>query len=113
MTKEEIFNVNIVSETALPTPREISAELPLASAVEETVLGHRREIQNILDGTDPRLFLIVGPCSIHDVDAAIDYAKRLRNLAREVEDTFLLVMRVYFSKPRTSVGWKGLKRPEL
>ncbi len=108
MTKEEIFNINIVSETALPTPREISTELPMSPAVEDSVLRHRRDIQNILDRRDPRLFVVIGPCSIHDLDAAMDYAKRLRELALEVEDAFLLVMRVYFTKPRTSVGWKGL-----
>lgn len=108
MTKEELFNINIVSETALPTPREIAAELPMSSEAERTVLNSRREIQEILDGTDPRLFIVIGPCSIHDIDAAMDYATRLRALADEVSDTFHLVMRVYFSKPRTSVGWKGL-----
>lgn len=108
MTKEEIFNVNILAESPLPTPREISAELPMSPAVEDTVIRHRRAIQDILDGRDPRLFLVVGPCSIHDVDAALDYATRLRKLAAEVEDTFLIIMRVYFTKPRTSVGWKGL-----
>ena len=73
-----------------------------------SIAESREVIRNILDGNDPRLFVVVGPCSIHDVDAAIDYAHRLKALAEEVADTLYIVMRVYFEKPRTTVGWKGL-----
>jgi 3-deoxy-7-phosphoheptulonate synthase len=77
------------------------------SAAAESVLAGRRGLERILDGSDPRVFVVVGPCSIHDPVAGIDYARRLKALADEVADTLLLVMRVYFEKPRTSTGWKG------
>jgi 3-deoxy-7-phosphoheptulonate synthase len=80
----------------------------MGGVAEEGVLNSREVVRNIIDGHDPRLFVVVGPCSIHDVAAAADYAERLRALAEEVADTLYLVMRVYFEKPRTTVGWKGL-----
>jgi 3-deoxy-7-phosphoheptulonate synthase len=104
----QLYNVNVVARTILPTPAEIKAELPLEAAVEQHVLRSRRTIQNIIDGRDPRLFVVVGPCSVHDTGAAHEYARRLRGLADAVADTLVLVMRVYFEKPRTTVGWKGL-----
>lgn len=104
----QIYNVNVVDKTILPTPAEVKAELPMTPAVEETVLRSRAVIRDILDGTDRRLFAVVGPCSIHDVDAALEYADRLRKLASDVADTLFVLMRVYFEKPRTTVGWKGL-----
>jgi 3-deoxy-7-phosphoheptulonate synthase len=104
----QIHNVNVVNKTILPTPAEIRAELPISTAAEETVLKSRAAMQDILDGKDGRLFAVVGPCSIHDVDAALEYADRLQKLADEVADTLLILMRVYFEKPRTTVGWKGL-----
>jgi 3-deoxy-7-phosphoheptulonate synthase len=106
--ENQLNNVNVVSKTILPTPASVRAELPLAGAAENAVLNSREVVRNIIDGRDPRLFVVVGPCSIHDIEAAADYAERLRTLADEVSDTLYLVMRVYFEKPRTTVGWKGL-----
>ncbi len=102
-----INNVNVASQDVLLTPEEIKQRLPLSDDAEATVLNGRQTVQRILDRQDPRLFVVVGPCSIHDVAAARDYALRLKTLADEVQDTLLLIMRVYFEKPRTTVGWKG------
>lgn len=107
MGESRLYNINVRAQDLLPTPEEVKARLPLTSAAEETVLLGRRTLQGILDRSDHRLFLVVGPCSIHDAEAALDYAQRLRRLAHEVRDTLMLVMRVYFEKPRTSIGWKG------
>ena len=104
---DRIYNVNIVSERVLPTPQEIKEKLPLTEATEGCVLKVRTTIQDILSGKDPRILMVVGPCSIHDVAAAKEYAKKLRELADRVSDTIVLVMRVYFEKPRSVVGWKG------
>jgi len=105
---DAIYNVNVVSQTELPPPAVIRAELPAGQAAIETVVRSRKALQDIIDRADHRLFVVVGPCSIHDVDAAMEYAARLKALAGEVSDVLLLVMRVYFEKPRTTVGWKGL-----
>jgi len=104
----QIYNVNVVAKTILPTPAEIKKELSMSAAAEGTVLRSREILRNIIDGRDRRLLAVVGPCSIHDVDAALEYAGRLRELAEEVSDSLFLLMRVYFEKPRTTVGWKGL-----
>jgi 3-deoxy-7-phosphoheptulonate synthase len=101
-------NLNIASNEILITPETLKAELPLQGANADAVQRARETIFSILDRKDPRLFVVVGPCSIHDVDAAIDYAQRLKQLADKVADTLYIVMRVYFEKPRTSIGWKGL-----
>ncbi len=101
-------NLNIASNDALITPEQLKAEIPLAGIAQESVQHARDSIFSILDREDPRLFVVVGPCSIHDSEAAIDYAKRLKELADKVSDTLFVVMRVYFEKPRTSIGWKGL-----
>lgn len=103
-----LANVNIGSIIELPTPHEIHRELPVPARVQHHVLRSRETIENILDGRDPRLLMVVGPCSIHDTKAGIEYAQRLAALTRELEDRLFLVMRVYFEKPRTTVGWKGL-----
>lgn len=103
----QLSNVNIASQELLPTPREIKQTLPLNPAREEFVWNSRLALQRILDHQDDRRFAVVGPCSIHDVRATLEYAQRLKDLADEVSSTLLLVMRVYFSKPRTTVGWKG------
>ena len=108
LAHQGITNTHIQNYTVLPTPNEIKELLPLSDRAERTVLGFRSQIENILDGKDQRQFVVVGPCSIHDVDAAMEYAKRLRDLADKVSDKLLLIMRVYFEKPRTTVGWKGL-----
>jgi 3-deoxy-7-phosphoheptulonate synthase len=92
----------------LTTPEALKRELPLTDALREAVTSSRQTVWDILDRRDHRLLVVVGPCSIHDVDAAMDYAHRLRELADEVSDTLFIVMRVYFEKPRTTVGWKGL-----
>jgi len=107
MTKA-VENINILSQDVLITPRDLKKELPISDAARKTITEGRLTIQNILDRKDPRLLVVVGPCSIHDVDAAKDYANRLKKLADEVSETLYVVMRVYFEKPRTTTGWKGL-----
>ena len=101
-------NINIVNQQLLLTPQAIKQHLPLSAAAHDTVLQGRHSLQAILDHHDPRLFIVVGPCSVHDTDAALDYARRLKTLADEIQDSMVLVMRVYFEKPRTTTGWKGL-----
>lgn len=105
---EQVEDINIGAIELLVTPAELKAELPLSAEAKATVLAGRKTIRNILDGSDPRLFVVIGPCSIHDPKAAHEYANRLKVLAEQVKDTLYLVMRVYFEKPRTTVGWKGL-----
>ena len=104
---QQTENLNIESFDAMPTPEEIHARVHMTEAAEKSVVAGRRSIEAILDRRDPRVFVVVGPCSIHDPVAGLDYARRLKALADEVSDTLLLVMRVYFEKPRTSTGWKG------
>ncbi len=101
--------------TSIPTPHELKAEIPLSARAAVRVEGQRQAIRDILRGEDRhRLLVICGPCSIHDANAAYEYAQRLARLAREVEDDMLVVMRTYFEKPRSVVGWKGLfYDPEL
>jgi 3-deoxy-7-phosphoheptulonate synthase len=106
--QDQLQNVNVVSSELLATPEEIKRLLPLTSRSAETVYRSRQILRAILERRDPRRFVVVGPCSIHDVVAAREYAGRLRRLAARVESTLVLVMRVYFEKPRTTVGWKGL-----
>ena len=98
-------DLNILATDPMPSPDEIKRTLPASAQVEQTVLAGRRAVEEILDRRNPRLFMIVGPCSIHDPLAGMDYARRLTALADKVSDTLLLVMRVYFEKPRTSTGW--------
>lgn len=107
MTHQALENLNIDAFDRMPSPGEIHAALPVPDAVAETVATGRRDLQRILAREDSRLMVVVGPCSIHDPVAGIDYAERLKALSDEVSDTLLLVMRVYFEKPRTSTGWKG------
>ena len=107
MTIFNIENVNVTSFETMPTPEELHARLPLSDAAGNVVMQGREALRNILDRKDPRLFVVVGPCSIHDQVAGLDYARRLKALQEEVKDTLLLVMRVYFEKPRTTTGWKG------
>jgi len=102
-----IENLNVLGMEEMPTPGEVKESLPVDERATATVLAGRAALRDILDRRDPRLFVVVGPCSIHDPQAALEYAGRLHALAREVEDTLVLVMRVYFEKPRTSAGWKG------
>lgn len=104
----QIEDVNVRSTEILITPAALKADIPLSDVAAKTVVEGRQTIRNILDGKDHRLFLVVGPCSIHDINAAKEYAQRLKVLSEKVKDTLYLVMRVYFEKPRTTVGWKGL-----
>jgi 3-deoxy-7-phosphoheptulonate synthase len=106
--KERLHNINVLSSDLLPTPEEIKESLPLPPAAEEFVYRSRGAVRRILDRADPRLFVVVGPCSIHDPVAAREYATRLRDLSQRIEPTMLVLMRVYFEKPRTTIGWKGL-----
>jgi len=106
--KTPLVDANIAGHHALPTPHEVRAELPASKACLDAVARGREAIRAILRGKDERLFVVVGPCSIHDPRAALDYARRLKALSDAVAHRFLLVMRVYFEKPRTTVGWKGL-----
>jgi 3-deoxy-7-phosphoheptulonate synthase len=108
MTQTKIDNLNVVAQEILITPDQLKLEVPMSDTANAQLATSRQVIRDILDRKDPRMFLVLGPCSIHDVDAAMDYARRLQALAAEVEDTLYLVMRVYFEKPRTTVGWKGL-----
>ncbi len=100
-------NINIVSEEPIPTPRKVKEQIRITEAAARFVTEARATIRNILDHKDNRMLIVAGPCSIHDVKAALEYALKFRELARKVEDKFMLVMRVYFEKPRTTTGWKG------
>ena len=101
-------DLNIVGHETLATPEKLKAELPLDEHAANQVSAARRVIKNILSGQDKRLLIVVGPCSIHDPDAAIEYGKHLVELADKLSDSLFIVMRSYFEKPRTTVGWKGL-----
>lgn len=108
MPETRLSDINVVSQDILITPEQLKKEIPLTEAARQSVLEGRETIKAILDRKDHRLFVVVGPCSIHDVEAAKDYAQRLKALSEKVSDTLYIVMRVYFEKPRTTVGWKGL-----
>ncbi|ANF57972.1 3-deoxy-7-phosphoheptulonate synthase [Halotalea alkalilenta] len=108
MSEQQVNNLNVLAQDVLITPEALKQSLPLGERAERTVIESRRTIQRILDREDPRLLVVVGPCSIHDVEAAREYAMRLRELSSRVGDDLFLVMRAYFEKPRTTVGWKGL-----
>lgn len=108
MSDMPVHNINVASQEILITPENLKGALPLSDSGRTVVTSSRKAIWNILDGHDQRLFIVVGPCSIHDPVAAMDYAHRLKALAEELADTLYIVMRVYFEKPRTTVGWKGL-----
>ncbi|MEM1027384.1 MAG: 3-deoxy-7-phosphoheptulonate synthase, partial [Planctomycetota bacterium] len=101
-------NLNVASLDPLVAPGKLEQSLPLSDKARQTVLDGRRTIEAILRGDDPRLLVILGPCSIHDPQAAMEYAGRLAELQQQLADRLVLVMRVYFEKPRTTVGWKGL-----
>lgn len=98
----------VTSFTTLPSPAALREELPLSEANEELVNRSRAEVEHILSGEDDRLLVVVGPCSVHDPVAALDYARRLAPIAQELSNDLLVVMRVYFEKPRSNGGWKGL-----
>jgi 3-deoxy-7-phosphoheptulonate synthase len=107
MTQTILENINVSSFDNMPTPEELHTRLPLSDLAGDVVEQSRETLRNILARKDSRIFVVVGPCSIHDPVAGLDYARRLRALQEEVKDVMLLVMRVYFEKPRTTTGWKG------
>jgi len=108
ISAQPVENLNVAAQEVLITPDQLKTALPMSAAARETIANSRQVIRDIIDRKDHRMFVVVGPCSIHDVEAAHDYARRLKKLADEVGDTLFIVMRVYFEKPRTTVGWKGL-----
>ncbi len=101
-------DANVARITRLPAPTEYQTGLPMPESAANTVIKGRKEVSQILSGEDNRLLIIVGPCSLHDPKAGLEYAHRLKDLAGKYGDRLLIVMRVYFEKPRTTVGWKGL-----
>jgi len=105
---EKITDINVESYTPVLSPDALIDELPLSARAMETVSYSRKTIRDILDKKDRRLLIITGPCSIHDRESAMEYAERLKILSKKVESRLYLIMRVYFEKPRTSIGWKGL-----
>lgn len=107
-TIEQTQNLYIRGFEQLISPQGLADEFPLTDTAAETVVRSRQSLVQILDGLDQRVVVVVGPCSIHNVDAALEYAERLQKVAADVQDRMFIVMRVYFEKPRTTVGWKGL-----
>jgi 3-deoxy-7-phosphoheptulonate synthase len=104
----QIHNVNVADQRVLISPEALREAVEIPDSLYQFVSGSRATIEQIIDRQDHRLIVVVGPCSIHDVTAALDYANRLKELAERVAENLYLVMRVYFEKPRTTVGWKGL-----
>ncbi len=108
MYQDSLTNTNLLSERVLISPADLKRHLPVTSEAERTVSAGRKVIRDILGHQDHRFLVVTGPCSIHDVEAAKEYAERLKRLHDEFADTLYIVMRIYFEKPRTTVGWKGL-----
>lgn len=108
MERDQLNNVHIQDEQVLITPDSLKKELPVSEQGLAFISQARQTIADIIHKRDHRLLVVCGPCSIHDLEAAKDYARRLKALSEEVSDQLYLVMRVYFEKPRTTVGWKGL-----
>ncbi|MDR0992974.1 MAG: 3-deoxy-7-phosphoheptulonate synthase [Verrucomicrobiota bacterium] len=108
MNYASLEDSNVDNVSVLSTPQQVKNDLPQSAASMRTVQHAREELERILDGEDRRLFAVVGPCSIHHPDAALEYAEKLKSLATAVSDTLFIVMRVYVEKPRSSTGWKGL-----
>ena len=108
MTDRRIENININAEEAIITPNQLKDLYPLNEKIIKTVEEGQGTIKNILEGIDKRILIVVGPCSIHDIESAKEYAQKLKKLSDEVKDSLYIVMRVYFEKPRTTVGWQGL-----
>jgi 3-deoxy-7-phosphoheptulonate synthase len=105
---ERTNDIRIAAEVPLVSPADLARRIPMTEAANATVVRSRAEIRRVLSGEDRRLIAVVGPCSIHDTDAAVEYARRLAGLNDRVADTLVLVMRVYFEKPRTALGWRGI-----
>ncbi len=108
MPATKLQNANIASTTLLASPRELRQDIPLSHTLISRIQGFRQEVEQILDGEDRRLIAIIGPCSIHNLTAAREYAERLKKLRDEIAESICVIMRVYFEKPRTVLGWKGL-----
>lgn len=108
MNKDSLHNVHIVDEKVLITPQELKQKLPLSTQLRQQIKASRQDIAKIIHKQDNRLLIVVGPCSIHDPQAALEYGNKLAKLAKKLSDKLYIVMRVYFEKPRTTVGWKGL-----
>ncbi|HEX4731332.1 MAG TPA: 3-deoxy-7-phosphoheptulonate synthase, partial [Solirubrobacterales bacterium] len=106
--RDGVREQRIAKVVELTPPGKVLAELPLGEERTKSVIRGRQEVIDVLHGRDQRLMVVVGPCSVHDPKAALDYANRLAAAARELKDDLLVVMRVYFEKPRTTTGWKGL-----
>jgi len=107
MSHASTENLNVAAFDHMPSPAEIKQRVPLTDSAARVVMEGRRTLSRLLDRQDPRFLVIIGPCSIHDPSAGLEYARRLRQLSEELADTLCIVMRVYFEKPRTSTGWKG------
>ena len=101
-------DLRIIETQELSTPEEVRRELPISDTSAEIIMGSRKIIENILEERDDRIFVVIGPCSIHDPIAAMDYAKRLKKISSKLSKNLFIIMRVYFEKPRTTIGWKGL-----
>jgi len=108
MTMHQTKDLRITGTKEIQTPESLMQELPLSEKAADTVTTARQQIYDVLDGKDDRLVVIIGPCSIHDTAAALEYADRLKKLSDELANDLIIIMRVYFEKPRTTVGWKGL-----
>ena len=104
----QVSDLNVLNTEPLPSPFAIREEIPVAENLSDRVADYRKSISDILFGDDERLMVIVGPCSIHDTASGLEYAKKLKTLSDQLSDRLYIVMRSYFEKPRTSVGWKGL-----
>ena len=108
MQKDTVNNIHVSSEQVLVTPEALAQELPVSDKALEGVIASRKIVSDIIQGKDHRLLVVCGPCSIHDIEAAKEYALKLKDLHESSKDTLYIVMRVYFEKPRTTTGWKGL-----
>jgi len=108
MHKDKLINKRIIKESPLISPEQILLDIPRTDSETEFIIKGRKLIEDILDNKDNRIFILTGPCSIHDLDEAKEYSKKLIGLAKKVKDKIVIIMRCYFEKPRTTVGWKGL-----
>ncbi|MGX2969330.1 3-deoxy-7-phosphoheptulonate synthase [Ursidibacter sp. B-7004-1] len=106
--QDSVHNVNIIDEKLLLTPKMLKEEFPLSEKLKQQIEKSRKIVSDIIHKRDTRQLIVIGPCSIHDPMSALEYAKKLKNLSDKVSDKLYIVMRVYFEKPRTTVGWKGL-----
>ena len=105
---KQIHNTNIASETVITSPDDLSKQLPITQKAKRNIMEGRKAVIDILNGNDSRFMVIIGPCSIHDLESAKEYANKLYALSEELKESLYIVMRVYFEKPRTTIGWKGL-----